>query len=65
LFVAFCPAAGCFISAATVIAAKVIAAPAAGNKLAACNAAKPIIVINKPPGAVTIIATANGSTAAA
>jgi hypothetical protein len=45
--------------------ANVIAAPAAGKKLAACSAAKPIAAINKPAGAVTIIATANVSTAAA
>ena len=64
-FVTWLSAAGCFISAATVIAAKVIAAPAAGRKLAASSAAEPIAAINKPPGAVTIIATANVSTAAA
>lgn len=61
--VIFRPAARCFISAAVVIAASVIAVPVAGKKLAACSSAKPIADINRPPRDVRITVITNASTA--
>src|SRR5690348_14517182 len=46
-FVTFLPAIRCFISAATVIAARVIAAAIAGKEPAACSATNPIAVMNR------------------
>jgi hypothetical protein len=63
--VIFRPAARCFISAAAVIAASVIAVPVAGKKLAVCSSAKPIAATNRPPRDVTIIETVSGRFAGA
>jgi hypothetical protein len=46
-YVGFLPAARCFISAAVVTAASVIAVPGAVKKPADCSAARPTTVMNR------------------
>ena len=61
--VAFPPAGRCFISALIVIGVSSTAAHGVVKNPAGNSAARPIVAINRPPGAVRIIATANVSIA--
>jgi hypothetical protein len=61
------PAVGCFIFAATVIAASGIAVPTVGERPVACSVKKPIAVMSRAwvPKGVRIIAIASTSISSA